>query len=42
MQGLLEEKKKISEIPREQRYPNRPLLQDFFNGFSDKQERAEK
>ncbi len=42
MRDFLEEKKEISEIPREQRYPDRPLLHDLFAGVDNRQERAEK
>jgi len=42
MQELLGEKKEIGEIPKEQRYPGRPALQDFFCGITNKQERDRK
>lgn len=42
MREFLEEKKEVSEIPREQRYPDRPLLQELFAGVGNRQERAQK
>lgn len=42
MQKLLGEKKRIGEIPRVQRYPGRPSLQELFESIVSKQDRNRK
>lgn len=42
MRNLIEDKKEINEIPREQRYPGRPSLKDLFHDISNKNERNKK